>query len=319
MEKLLLDFYQSPGDVLVGVGMTLESLHRQFPNQYQTAVKSCCPGIYENNPLVSKEQDGRYIKMEYPLINESDNLNLHFGEAYCRYLGKELGIPLTLQVNRPVLHLTKKEMSYASRVHEITGRPTKHWLVNVGYKEDRPAKKWIHEYYQEVVTYFARKGITWVQVGEIAPGHSHPPLFDVIDQRGKTNTREFIRLCGTSSLGLGPVTFMHHIYNSWCPPYLPKPYICINPTEPNSWIYYPGCTIISPVGKLNCCKNRACWKSGIMQEKKEDGTTRWRLDQLCVYPMFSGGEPVTRCSTIISPERVIEAINFYIEGGTLIL
>jgi ADP-heptose:LPS heptosyltransferase len=300
----------SPGDVLV-MSAAIESLHQTYPGKYLTDVDTSANAIYESNPHVVRldrsDPAARTIQMHYPLIHESDLRAVHFLQGYIEFLGKELGVPLKATVNRPALYLSDQEKSWVNQVQEITRKPTRFWLVNAGTKSDFTAKAWGHHNYQEVVDRL-RGRIQFVQVGEA--GHRHRALDGVIDLIGKTDTRQFIRLCWHAQGGLGPSTFLQHICAAFN-----KPYVCLlGGREPLPWVHYPTQTTLSTLGTLSCCKDKACWRSRVVA--LGDGDSKDRPDQLCEQPVF-GEEPIPRCLALISPQRVVEAIEGYYVGGVL--
>lgn len=87
MPRLILRSGQCPGDVVVMTAAVRE-LHRQYPNQYQTDVRTCAPAIWEHNPYITPiaddNRDARTIEMHYPLINQSNQRPVHFLEGVLR-------------------------------------------------------------------------------------------------------------------------------------------------------------------------------------------------------------------------------------------
>lgn len=300
--KIVLLNKQSPGDSLV-MSAALECLHRQHPGKFKTAVRCCCPAIFTNNPHASEIPIGETweeIEMHCPHIHQSDQRPIHFMESYCKFLGERLGVPIELTVNRPFLYFSPEEGMWISRVQEILGEPKKHFLINAGVKQDYTAKGWITDYWQEVVDRLKDK-ILLVQVGEAH--HLHPKLDGVLDQIGKTNTREFIRLCKSSEGGAGPVSFMQHIMAA-----LQKPYISIQGgREGKMWTEYPTQTSLHTIGVLDCCKTGGCWKSRIVPLGDGDH----KDNELCTNSIPFNGKPVQKCMTLIRPDDVVRIIQRY--------
>jgi ADP-heptose:LPS heptosyltransferase len=116
-----------------------------------------------------------------------------------------------------------------------------------------------------------------------------------MDLRGKTDTRQLIRLVYHSKGGIGPVTFLQHICAAW-----QKPYVCLlGGREPVTWVSYPFQHILHTVGQLSCCKEYACWKSRVLGPS----------DSLCEQPVLDGLRPVGRCMSLIRPQEAINLIN----------
>lgn len=308
--KLILRNPLSPGDCLV-MTAALECLHQQHPGRYLTAVESTTPAVFEHNPYVMQPDDdyrakAELIQVHYPLIQHCNSRPVHFLQGYTEFLADKLDIPLQLTINRPCLYLTEQEKHWMPQVQEITGRPTKYWVINAGVKNDFTAKAWGQDNYQHVVDYFLGK-ILFVQVG--AAEHDHRPLRGVLNLIGRTDARQLIRLCYHAQGGIGPTTFVQHIFAA-----LEKPYVCIlGAREPVSWTHYPSQRTLSTQGSLPCCTKIACWRSRTV--KLGDGRT---LDNsLCEQPVLVEGDPRPRCMQLISSREVIGAVEGYYSGGLL--
>lgn len=299
MQYLQLRSFLSPGDILT-LTAAVESLHTVFPNEYITDVQTSVPEIWEQNPYIKKIPPDKInkeaiINCEYPSIHCSDSHALSFINGYTHHLGQQLNINLPCVTNRPCLYLSQEEKSWVNQVreHVSSGKDIPFWLINAGIKQDFTCKAWPLEYYQEVVDE-TRGKIQWVQIG--AKEHEHSKLTGVIDFLGKTNHRQLIRLCYHASGGLGPVTYLQHLCAAW-----EKPYIClVGGREPVTWIQYPKQHTLHTIGQLNCCKDKACWKSRVVPLK--DGGNDFSL---CEQPVFSFSRPVPKCMSIIKPAEVL--------------
>src|SRR5205807_1627752 len=118
-------------------------------------------------------------------------------------------------------------------------------------------KQWPVEHYQQVVDHF-RGNVSFVQVGSAE--HDHPKLDGVIDLVDRTNTRQLMRLTYHADGGLGPITFLQHLCAAF-----EKPYVALlGGREPVSWVQYPLQTTLHTLGKLPCCRTKACWKSRVV-------------------------------------------------------
>lgn len=95
-QKLLLTHHLSAGDCLV-MTAALESLHTNFPDKYITDVEVSVKDCFLNNPHVRlldrNDSEVKVIQMHYD-VNQSDKKPIHFMEAFCDYLGKQLNIDL---------------------------------------------------------------------------------------------------------------------------------------------------------------------------------------------------------------------------------
>jgi ADP-heptose:LPS heptosyltransferase len=298
--RLFLKHSLSPGDVLV-MTAAIESLHIQFPGQYLVNVQTTCMDIWKNNPRIDHNVTGagaEVITLEYPMIHWSDSSPMHFMYAFVEDLGRKINrANLKLHVNRPYLYLSERENVRPEDLGPYV-------LINAGTKQDFTCKGAGRKIYQEVVDAFKGK-LTFIQVGESA--HLHKPLDGVLNYIGQTSARELIRLAYHSECGIGPVTFLHHIYAA-----LQKPYVCyIGGREAISWEGYPTAIMLGSHGKLTCCQKQACWKSRVVPLGDNDAKDK----SLCELPVLSGDEMVPKCLEMIGSEPAIKAINDMIESG----
>jgi ADP-heptose:LPS heptosyltransferase len=305
--KIVLVNKNACGDAVV-MTAAIESLHQTYPELFLTGVKTSCDAIFENNPHIKKfepDEEVKEIEVNYPDINNCVYKPVHFMQAYCNDLSNKLGIPLECTVRKPSIYLSEEEMSYMSRIQEITGKPTRHWLVSCGYKRDYPVKGLSREIIQEVVTHFHRKGITWVQIGDSRDVHHE--LDNVINQIGKTSVRELLRLVQTSDFVLCGVTFAY-----WIAGALEKPCVSIvGGREPIWWLQLPTARLLSTEGQLSCCRYGACWKNAIVQDNGN------RKDyELCEKPVI-GKEILPKCISIITADKIIGEIENFIYGGII--
>lgn len=274
----------------------VESLMAEHPGRWQVDVAGTATEIWENNPHITrfgKDDDAiSDIYMEYPLVHKSNNRHIPFLAAYVDYLADTLDVSIPLATNRPHLYLSDQERGWVSQIAELFGgREVPYGIVNAGVKSDFTAKQWPVEYYQSAVD-ATRDYIHWVQIGSLE--HDHPPLENVIDLRGRTNTRQLIRLVYHSRVGMGPSTFLQHIYAAW-----EKPYICLlGGREPVTWVNYPLQHTLHTIGQLDCCRHGACWRSCVVGNG----------DSLCEYPMLEAVRPVGKCMAMIRPVEVISIL-----------
>lgn len=251
--------------------------------------------------------DCKVIRMEYPLIHQSNQRPVHFVQGYVDYLGGKLGIPLTCTVRRPYLYLSDNEKQWTNGVKEHSGYDGKYWLICTGVKPDYTVKGWGHENYQAVVDMLSGV-VQFVQVGE--SHHSHKPLAGAIDFIGKTNTRQLIRLAHNAEGGIGGVSFLHHIFGA-----LEKPFVTLaSGMEPESWEHYHTGRFLHKGACVPCGRPGGCWKARVValgDGDKKDKTS------LCVLPVQSGEEYISRCMELITPDEVVRAVLDYYSGNVL--
>ena len=131
----------------------------------------------------------------------------------------------------------------------------------------------------------------------------------MINLVGQTDVRQLVRLSYHAQGGLGPVTFIQHLFAAF-----EKPYVALlGGREPVSWVQYPLQTTLHTLGKLPCCRTRSCWRSRVVplgDGAEQDGS-------LCEAPVLGMQRPVGRCMAAITPADVVRAISAYFEGGAL--
>ena len=297
--KLILEARLCPGDEMARTA-AVESLHLQYPDEFETDIRTNHPAIWENNPRVTAvaDGDGQLIAMEYPAIHTSNQRAESFLNGYVRDLGRKLDRPLELRTNRPHVYLSDDEETWVSQIeqHHTDGKRVPFWIVNAGVKSDFTNKQWPPESYQRVVDATIGR-IQWVQVGN---GGRHPKLNGVIDLIGQTDTRQLLRLCFHACGGLGPVTFLQHVMAAFR-----KPYLCLNGgREPVNWVSYPHQHTFHTIGQLECCRDGGCWKSRTVKLGDNDD----KDNSLCEFPILGGVEAFPKCMGLISPESVISTL-----------
>jgi len=315
MRKLILTNFQSPGDIVM-LTAAVRDLHRCYPGQFITDVRTPCPALWENNPHITPLQDGapdvELIQCEYPLIHRSNQEPWHFLHAFMAFLNDRLALHVGPTAFKGDIHVSARERSWISQVEELTCEPIPFWIVTAGGKRDFTIKWWDHARYQTVVDHF-RGRIAFVQVGEAR--HHHPALRGVIDLRGKTDLRQLVRLVHHAQGVLGPVNLLMHLaaaveVKNAAPKNRPA-VIIAGGREPPHWEAYPHHQLIHTVGQLACCDNGGCWKSRTVPLR--DGDAKDRPENLCVDVV--GHLP--RCMDMITADAVARRIEGYFAGGAI--
>jgi ADP-heptose:LPS heptosyltransferase len=208
--------------------------------------------------------------------------------------------------------LSEEEKTRPSLVRQITGTDVPFWIIVAGGKHDFTIKWWHFRRWQAVVDHF-RGRLLFVQTGE--QDHYHPPLKGVIDLRGKTTLRELIQLVYHAQGVVCPVTLLMHLAAAVeCKPGGPTSRPCVvvaGGRESPAWEAYPTHQFIHTVGALPCCAQGGCWRSRTVPIG--DGHPLDNPNHLCVD--VASGLP--RCMRMITPEMVIERIEFYLKGGVV--
>jgi hypothetical protein len=315
MRKLILENYQSPGD-LVMLTAAVRDLHTLYPGMFLTDVRTSVPDLWEHSPYVTAldetDPEVEVIRCEYPLIHQSNHLPYHFIHGFIQYLNYRLGLAMYPTAFKGDIHLREEETQWISQVHEITGEDTPFWIVISGGKYDFTCKWWAPDRYQQVVDHFQGK-ITFVQVGE--DHHHHPPLTNAIDLRGKTTIRQLIRLVYHAVGVLTPVSLPMHLAAA-VPVRKDRPrsrpcVVIAGGREPVTWEAYPSHQFIHTIGALNCCETGGCWRARVLP--LGDGDEKDLPENLCLQPV--GFLP--KCMDMISAKEVISRIERYYEGGVI--
>jgi ADP-heptose:LPS heptosyltransferase len=315
MKKLVLTNYQSPGDIVM-LTAAVRDLHRCYPGQFITDVRSSCPSLWENNvfvaPLDETEPDVTTIACEYPLIHQSNTLPYHFLFGFVEHLNARLSLQIKPTEFKGDLHLSALEKSWMSQVQEITGEDTPFWIIVSGGKYDFTTKWWDPRRCQQVIDHFKGR-IQFVQVGESQ--HHNPPLSGVIDLRGKTDLRQLVRLVHHAAGVITPVSLLMHLAAAVeTKPGMPRNRACVviaGGREPPQWEAYPHHQFLHTNGALACCDNGGCWKSRV--KPLGDGDEKDLPEHLCSEVV---GE-LPRCMDMITAADVIRCVNLYYTNGHL--
>lgn len=315
MRKLILKTKFSLGDVVM-MTAAIRDLHRCYPKQFLTDVRTHFPEVWENNPYITYLEESRsdveVINCHYPLINYANSRPYHCLHGYISFLNTKLGLQIVPTAFKGDIHLSREEKEWASQVHEIAGEDIPFWIVSAGGKHDITIKWWATERYQSVVDHF-RGRIAFVQIGET--GHHHPKLDGTIDLRGQTSVRELIRLVYHAQGCLCSVTSLMHLAAAVeAKPGLPPNRACVvvaGGREPVHWEAYPHHQFLHTVGSLRCCANGGCWKARVVP--LGDGKENDKPDSVCSDVV----EHLPRCMHMISPAMVAEGIQKYFDGGIL--
>ncbi len=347
MRRLLLKNKQSPGDIVM-LTAAVRDLHRAHPGQFETWVKTSAMPLWDHNPDVrlgepvgAQSQEAETIECAYPLVHQSNSRPWHFIHGFHQHLESLLGIPIPPTDFRGDIHLTQQEKAWMSQVQEITQVPVPFWILVAGGKMDFTTKWWPRERFQEVVNHFAGR-ILFVQVG--AKEHRHDDLQGVLDLRGKTNTRQLVRLVYHSQGVLCPVTFLMHLAAAvpvkHGPPGSRPCVVVAGGREPPHWEAYPTHQFIHTAGALPCCQHGGCWRSRVVPVG--DGDSKDQPSRMCVdvvhtrqrelsfrrkanaaLPAHAMPEAANRqltdylprCMDMIPAAEVIRRIQLYFDGG----
>ena len=313
MRRLILRDRFSPGDSVL-LTAAVRDLHFHNPGKFVTDVRSLCPAIWEHNPFITELSDAaggvELLDCHYPLINQANRLPYHAIHGYAQFLSAHLKVPVVPTAFKGDIYLSREERAWYSQVHEYGGIDLPFWIVVAGGKHDITVKWWATERYQKVIDHFRNK-ILFVQVGNRS--HHHPKLEGVVDLRGRTTLREFIRLVHHADGVLCPVTAAMHLAAA-----VPgkhgqeRPCVVVaGGREPVHWEHYPFHQFIHMVGALPCSVSGGCWRDRVFPLR--DGDPRDGTRHVCLMPR----DGMPRCLDLISSDEVIAAIEKYFIGGVL--
>jgi len=135
MPKLILQCGLSPGDIVM-LTAAVRDLHRCYPNQFLTDVRTCCPAIWENNPYlvhVSEEhEEAECIDCAYPLINRCNTTPYHCLHGFIEFLNDRLKLSIRPTAFKGDIHLTEREKTWYSQVYELAGCDLPFWIIAAG-------------------------------------------------------------------------------------------------------------------------------------------------------------------------------------------
>ena len=305
----------SPGDILM-LTAAVRDLHRSNRRRFLTAVETSCEELWQHNPyIVPVSELGApdcTIDCAYPLIHQSHR-PFHFIHGFAQFLAWRLRVQIEVSDFRGDIHLSQEELDALSPLQRL-GRNKPLWIIVAGGKYDLTAKWWSPSSYQAIVDHF-RERIQFVQCGDST--HWHPPLEGVISLVGKTSIREFVNLMYHADGVVCPVTFAMHLAAAvpLRPGQLSRGCVVVaGGREPAHWEMYSGHQFLHTQGALSCCASGGCWKSRCQPMNDGDGMD----EDLCTMPVAAGPNLlIPKCMDLITPQRVIDAVQLYYDGGAL--
>jgi len=320
--KLFISQHQSPGDLIM-LSRAVDDLHRSYPGMFITCMRTPAHEIWENNPnhthIEDSDPDAMWVRMEYNLVNTSNRGAHHFCHGFRKDLEAKLGLPIDQTAAHGAVYLSEQEKSWYSQVHEIVGRDIPFWIIDAGRKHDYTAKLWEVARFQELID--RTPDITWVQVGADNPQHYHPDLTgdNVIDLRGKTSHRQFIRLMYHAAGVVTPISYPMHLAAAveMHPRYKRATRPCVviaGGREPTMWEAYSHHQYLHTCGALPCNSHGGCWKSRVepMLDGDEKDYDTKEDTKLCHMPVVSNsGQVIPKCMDMITVDSVVDKVRMY--------
>ncbi len=311
-QRVVLENHQAVGDVVCCTAVVRE-LHRQYPGRFEIDVRTPFPALWEHNPHLTSITDDDHQALRIPMncdehiystVHKSNQHPIHLIEAYCQSVANQLGLPSLRPCElRGDIHISPDERGWMSIPHQLHG-VQKYWVISTGGKRETTTKWWIDDYAQQVVDHF-RGRIQFVMVGmKNDPNHWQPDLRGVIDLRGQTNLREFVRLVHSACGVLSGITAAMHLaaavpLPSW--QNVARPCVVVaGGREPRTWYGYPTHRILETIGSLPCCAFGGCWHSHVLPFGDGNDSGRRFCERVIE------GKP--KCMWMVRPESVISEI-----------
>jgi len=291
--RIIFHLDLSPGDTLVFT-RALADLHTSYPGEFITDFHGVAREIFDNNPFITPmhEDHGMHIRLHYPLIKRSNQLPIHFIQAYHSYLANGLGREVPVLGHWPEIYLSEEEEKAPFDLELM--KP--YWVVVSGGKSDF-TNKWPDPFH--IGTSIARTSrLNWVQVGSDDAGHEHPDVGADIRLVGKTDTRELFRVIRHAEGVVCPNTFIMHIAAAFRKPCV----VLAGGREPITWFQYPNHRVLHTIGALDCCRESGCWKSRTYALGDGDKAD----ESLCEHPDSHNRRPT--CQSMLSADRITQAI-----------
>lgn len=324
--KLIFKNFQGPGDIVM-LTAAIRDLHRNFPGEFITDVRTTSMSLWENNPYVGvgnghmldeEDPDVEVFDLGYPLINQSNDGPYHFSEAFTVELEKILDINIRDRLQKGDIHIGPHEDVYgwterSTWFKEYGLDPNvEYWVIDAGHKHDFTAKFWGSKKFQKVVEMLQGK-VQFVQIGHVA--HVHPPLEGVVNLIGKTDDRQLIRLIWSASGVLTPVSYPMvlaaaiPVKHGTCKGKQTRPCVVVaGGREPTAWQAYTNHQFIHTCGCLPCCDRGGCWASRVYPIGDGDHKDE---KHMCLNVVNDGDEEIPFCMHMITPEDVVRRIEMY--------
>jgi hypothetical protein len=326
-ETLVLRNKYALGDT-VCLSALVRDLHRAHPGRYRVLQNGNYAGVFwRNNPhceqLVGAAPPGaRVVTPEYRdgiLLSRRAGCG-HFLTWFHEDFRRKTGVAVPVTEPKGDVHLTAEE-----RRPKYEGR---YWVVVAGGKTDMPAKVWAPDRWQAVVDALARYGIRCVQAGGDFSHHFQPHLANCVSAVGKTrNERDFFSLVHNAEGVLCGVTAAMHVAAAFDKPCV----VVAGGREDPRWEQYSndgqwpkGCppvkvphAFLHTIGRLECCKDRGCWRDLLDAGRPADFGQPRRRDMICLDVVRTGPRPQPRCLEMTAADEVVEAVLDYYRRGVL--
>ena len=291
-EKVVFKNRQAFGDILTFT-CAVRDFKKAFPNT-DVGVISTAMHIWDHNPHINHQlKDNKYITDVGPgfLTNKSNLWNLHMANAFRVDIQNKLNLRFPQGEIKPDIWMTQEEYN---RDPIIDGP---YWIFIYGGEPGWPAKQ--YHRWQEVIN-ILKDDVQFVQLG--VKNHPYPHLDNVIDYIGKTEDkhngiRDLFNIFLHSNGSLGLVSMHMHLSAAFGNP-------CVTVAgarEPAWFTNYFGHQYVQTNGTMYCAE-KACWACKM---------------EACKNKVDYEGKKIPKCTSIIEPEEISEAVRKYYKGGRL--
>lgn len=261
-------------------------------------VPSAYNGLFMNAPWLPKQRLG-IAAQKADLIIDCDKIactkayflnGKHYVQQAIDWLAARLYLPLIPEKLSGSIYLTDNEKQ----------RPNiePYWLMLAGGKMDLTVKLYPH--YQAVVDLLPN--IKFMQIGH--KKDHHPKLKNVIYRvDNNSSVRDLVKLIYHSEGVVCPITAAGHIAGCFNKPAV----ILAGGYEPAGYIGYENQTIMSKIGQLECCKERACLKCWAQPRENRP----YNADNECLHKVNLNNFNFAQCMNETTPEQIAKAILSY--------
>ncbi len=167
----------------------------------------------------------------------------------------------------------------------------KYVLINTGWQNSAPTKKWSQSYWQQLVDMTPE--IAFVQMGT-RKNHARP-LRGAINMIDKTNCAQLAQLVRDAECVISPPSGVVHIAAALNR----KSIVLAGGREPAHLTAYPDDIVFSKIGKLSCCRRGGCHHSCFFGDRR-----------ICNRGRTVGDDnyPTAQCMVEITPQAVAEEL-----------
>ena len=140
MRQIILKSGLALGDI-VALSAVPRELDWQYPGEFQVAMDTPFPQLFDHNPHVVPADDSfeviqcHYDRDRWESVNNSNQAPTHLITAYCQDVANSLGITLRPSKLAGDIHLSKDEYSQQSMPHERFNCQ-RYWVIAAGGKTD---------------------------------------------------------------------------------------------------------------------------------------------------------------------------------------